>query len=421
MPTLAEKIFSKHCIEGEAKAGNFIRAKLDLVMGEDVTIPLALNKFNELGFTEVFAKDKVIFVLDHLLPTNNVDSAQTHKKIRKFAKKHEIKYLYDQHNMGIEHALLPEQGHIYPGQLVIGADSHTCTYGALGAFSTGIGSTDMAVGMGTGELWFKVPETIKFNYNGKLPKWVSGKDLILYTIGDIGADGATYKAMEFDGEVIKKLPMADRFTMSNMAIEAGGKAGLIEVDETTLQYLKGKVEREYEIYKSDEDANFEKVINYNVSNLEPQVAFPYSPENTKSISEINKRIKIDEAIIGSCTNGRLEDLRRAAKVLKGKKVNEEVRLIIIPATRNIYKEAMKEGLLEIFMDAGAGVSMPTCGPCFGGHTGVLGPGEKAITSTNRNFKGRLGSPDSKAFLANPSVVAASAIAGEIIHPEEVVS
>ncbi|RCW78131.1 3-isopropylmalate dehydratase large subunit [Halanaerobium sp. DL-01] len=421
MPTLSEKIFEKHCIEGEAKAGNFIRAKLDLVMGEDVTIPLALNKFKELGFEKVFAKGKVIFVLDHFLPTNTVDSAKTHNKIRKFAKKYDIKNLYDQHNMGIEHALLPEQGHIYPGQLVIGADSHTCTYGALGAFATGIGSTDMAVGLGTGELWFKVPETIKFNYKGKLPEWVSGKDLILYTIGDIGADGATYKAMEFGGEVIKNLPMADRFTMSNMAIEAGGKAGLIEVDEKTINYLEEKVKREYEIYKSDKDANFEKEIEYDVSDMEPQVAFPYSPENTKAISEIKESIKIDEAIIGSCTNGRLEDLRRAAKVLKGKKINKEVRLIIIPATRHIYKEAMKEGLLKIFIDAGAGVSMPTCGPCFGGHTGVLGPGEVAITSTNRNFKGRLGSPDSKAFLANPSVVAASAIAGKIVHPEEVIS
>lgn len=420
MQTIAEKIMAAHSGENTVKAGDYIKAKLDLVMGSDVTVPLAIKKFKELGFTQVFDPDKVVFVFDHLMPAKDVRSAKQHQFLRNFARQQKIINCYDLGEMGIEHALLPEQGHIYPGQLMVGADSHTCTNGALGAFATGVGSTDLAVAMGTGELWFRVPETIKLIYKGKLPDWVSGKDLILYTIGKIGAAGATYQVMEFTGEIIEKLPMEDRFTMCNMAIEAGGKTGIVPPDEITEEYLKGRVDHTYQIYHSDEDANYVKKITFNVSELEPQVAFPFSPANVYPVSKAED-IKIDEAIIGSCTNGRLEDLRRAASILKGRKVNKGVRLIIIPATQQIYRQAMQEGLFDIFLEAGATISMPTCGPCFGGHTGILGPGEKAITSTNRNFKGRIGSPESEVYLASPAVVAASAVAGKIVHPEEVVS
>ncbi|MCG2675890.1 3-isopropylmalate dehydratase large subunit, partial [bacterium] len=371
-------------------------------------------------------------VPDHFTPNKDAPSAQQAKILRDFAKEQNLKYYFDVGRMGIEHALLPEQGIVGPGDLIIGADSHTCTYGALGAFSTGVGSTDLAAVMITGRLWFKVPETIKFIYRGRLNKWVSGKDLILYTIGDIGVDGALYKTMEFTGEVISHLSMDSRFTMCNMAIEAGAKSGIIAPDEKTLEYVKqasgfrpqaskrawGLQLAAWSRYKSDEDAEYSEIKEYDCSKIEPQVAFPHLPSNTKPVSEVGN-IPLDQVVIGSCTNGRIEDLRISAKVLKGKKVPSHMRLIIIPATQNIYLEALKEGLIEIFLEAGGVVSTPTCGPCLGGHMGVLAEGERALATTNRNFKGRMGHPKSEVYLSNPAVAAASAIKGRIAHPDEV--
>ncbi|KXS43097.1 MAG: 3-isopropylmalate/(R)-2-methylmalate dehydratase large subunit [Candidatus Frackibacter sp. T328-2] len=416
--TMVEKILAAHAGKEKVKPGELINAQLDIVLGNDVTTPVAIHEFNKIGVDGVFDKERVVIVPDHFAPNKDINSAEQCKFIRDFAHDKEVVNYFEIGEMGIEHCLLPEQGLVVPGDVIIGADSHTCTYGALGAFATGVGSTDMAAGMATGEAWFKVPETIKFVYTGELNEWVGGKDLILYTIGDIGVDGALYKAMEFSGEVIENLSMDHRFTMSNMAIEAGGKCGLIEPDQTTIDYIEDRAQREYTLYESDEDAEYEEVIEYDVSEIEPQVAFPHLPENTKGISEVED-IKIDQAVIGSCTNGRIEDLRLAAKILEGKRKADNVRLIIFPGTQEIYKQAMNEGLIEIFIDAGAAVSTPTCGPCLGGHMGILAKGERAIATTNRNFVGRMGHPESEVYLSNPAVAAASAIKGEIVSPEEV--
>ncbi|NLJ83857.1 MAG: 3-isopropylmalate dehydratase large subunit [Halanaerobiaceae bacterium] len=417
--TMVEKIIAAHTEHETVKPGQIVNARVDMILGNDVTTPVAIREFEKTGVDKVFDKDRIAIVPDHFTPNKDIKSAEQVRMIREFARKHGITYYFEVGRMGIEHCLLPEQGLALPGEIIIGADSHTCTYGALNALGTGVGSTDLAAAMATGHLWFRVPETIKFVYNGKLNKWVSGKDLILYTIGDIGVDGALYKAMEFTGEAIESLSMDGRMTMSNMAIEAGGKCGLIAYDEKTEAYLKNRAVREYTPYYSDPDAEYARVIEYDVSKIEPQVAFPHLPENTRPVSEAGG-VKIDQAVIGSCTNGRMEDLRIAAEILDGKKIHPDVRCIIFPGTQEIYMEALKEGLIEVFIAAGAAVSTPTCGPCLGGHMGILASGEKAISTTNRNFVGRMGHPESEVYLASPAVAAASAVKGFITHPEEVV-
>ncbi len=416
--TISEKILAAHAGLDEVVPGQLINAKLDIVLANDITAPVAINEFEKVGADKVFDKSRICLVPDHFAPNKDIKSAEQVNKVRKFAKKYEIENFFEVGKMGIEHVLLPEQGIVGPGDLIIGADSHTCTYGALGAFATGVGSTDMAAGMITGEAWFKVPESIKFVYNGKLPKWVSGKDLILYTIGQIGVDGARYMAMEFTGEAIDELSMDGRFTMSNMAIEAGAKAGLIAPDQTTIDYVEGRTRRPYKVYKSDEDAKYAKVYEWDVTNLEPQVAFPHLPENTKGVSEA-KDITINQVVIGSCTNGRIEDMRIAASILEGKKVADGVRLLIFPGTQEVYLQAMEEGLFKIFVEAGGAVSTPTCGPCLGGHMGILAEGERALSTTNRNFVGRMGAAGSEVYLASPAVAAATAVLGRIGSPEEV--
>ncbi|MBI4744181.1 MAG: 3-isopropylmalate dehydratase large subunit [Actinobacteria bacterium] len=415
--TITEKILAAHSGKDKLKPGELINSKVDLVLGNDITAPLAIDEFKKIGVDKVFDKDRVVLVPDHFAPNKDIKSAEQCKVMREFAYEQEITNYFEVGKMGVEHALLPEQGLVLPGDVIIGADSHTCTYGALGAFATGVGSTDMAAAMATGEIWFKVPETIKFIYKGKLNKWVSGKDLILYTIGDIGVDGALYKAMEFTGEAIENLSIDGRLTMCNMAIEAGGKNGIIEPDEITLSYIKERAKRKYEVYTSDRDANYTSVIEYDVSNIEPQVAFPHLPSNTKPISQVGD-IKIDQVVIGSCTNGRIEDLRIAASIIKDKIVNPKVRLIVIPATQNIYMQALREGLIEIFINANGVVSTPTCGPCLGGHMGILAAGERALATTNRNFIGRMGHPKSEVYLSNPAIAAASAVLGRIGSPDE---
>ncbi len=415
--TIAEKIFSEK-IGRKVKPGEFVEVEVDIALANDITAPIALKKFDELYGGKIYAPDKIVLVPDHFTPNKDINSANQVKILRDFAKKHNLKYYFEMGEVGVEHALLPEQGIVVPGDIIIGADSHTCTYGALGAFSTGVGSTDFAAAMISGKAWFKIPETIKFNYYGEMKKWVDGKDLILYTIGKIGVDGALYKVMEFTGEVIKALPMHSRFTMCNMAIEAGGKTGIIEPDTITEGYVKGRAQRGYKFFKSDDDAEYSEILDIDVSTVEPQVAFPHLPENSKPVSDANN-IKIDQVFIGSCTNGRLEDLRVAAKILKGKRVSKFLRTIVIPATQQIYKDALQEGLLEIFVDAGAVVSTPTCGPCLGGHMGILAKGEKALATSNRNFVGRMGDPESEVYLCNPAVAAASAVTGRITHPDEV--
>lgn len=416
--TMVEKILAAHSGRDSLEPGEIVNAKLDLVLGNDITTPVAIEEFEKIGVDQVFDRDKIALVPDHFTPNKDINSAGQTKSIREFAAEKGITNYFEIGEMGIEHCLLPEQGLVKPGQIIIGADSHTCTYGAFGALGTGVGSTDMAAGMATGEAWFKVPETMKFVFSGELQPWVGGKDLILHTIGDIGVDGALYRAMEFTGEVIDNLSMADRMTISNMAIEAGGKCGLIAPDQTTFDYLEGRVDDDYTVFKSDEDASYYQVKEYDVSSLEPQVAYPHLPENTRPISQVGE-IPVDQVVIGSCTNGRLKDIREAAEVLKGKKKAANVRLLIFPGTQEIYKQAMHEGLVEILIDAGAAVSTPTCGPCLGGHMGVLAAGERAISTTNRNFVGRMGHPDSEVYLSNPAVAAASAIAGKIVSPEEV--
>lgn len=417
--TIAEKILAAHCGKEMVVPGEIIYADVDVALGNDITAPIAISEFKKCGCKGVFDPEKIVLVPDHFVPNKDIKSAEHAKILRQFAKDQNLTHYFELGEMGVEHALLPEKGIVLPGDLVIGADSHTCTYGALGAFSTGVGSTDLAACYVSGKAWFKVPETIKFIYKGKLNKWVSGKDLILYTIGDIGVDGALYKSMEFTGETIEKLQISSRLTMCNMAIEAGAKNGIIIPDKITEEYVKSRAKRKYKFYYSDKDAKYCQVIEYDVSKIEPQVAFPHLPENTKGISEVGE-VAIDQVVIGSCTNGQIEDLREAAKVIKGKKVAKYLRAIVIPATPKIYMQAVKEGLVEIFINAGAVVSTPTCGPCLGGHMGILAKGERAVATTNRNFVGRMGDPRSEVYLANPAVAAASAIAGKIAGPDEVI-
>ncbi len=416
--TITEKILADHCGKKEVLCGELINAKVDLILANDITAPIAIKEFKKTGAKKVFNKERIALIPDHFAPQKDIQAAEQCKSIREFAGEHELSLYFEVGRMGVEHALLPEQGLVLPGDLVIGADSHTCTYGALGAFSTGVGSTDVAAAMATGECWFKVPESMKFIYYGKLNKWVSGKDLILMTIGDIGVDGALYRAMEFQGEIIEKLPMSGRLTMCNMAIEAGGKSGIIVPDNITKEYVQSRAKREYKFYESDSNSSYVEVKEYDCSKIEPVVACPHLPSNTKYATELTD-ISIDQVVIGSCTNGRLEDIREAESIIRGKSVNSNVRMIVIPATQQIYKDAMKEGLLESFIDCGAVVSTPTCGPCLGGYMGILAKGERALATTNRNFVGRMGHPESEVYLSNPSVAAASALLGRIAHPEEV--
>ena len=416
--TITEKILAAHAGKKRVVPGELIDARIDLALGNDITAPLAIRAFEEIGGKKVFRRDRVVLVPDHFTPAKDILSAEQCKTLRVFAKAHRLPHFFEVGEAGIEHVLLPEKGLVLPGDAVIGADSHTCTYGALGAFSTGVGSTDLAAVMATGRLWLKVPESLRLIFHGKFNPWVSGKDLILFTIGNIGVDGALYQAMEFCGGAIGKLPMSSRFTMANMAIEAGGKSGIFEPDEVTLEYIKGRAKRAYRTYRSDPGAHYAEEREYDVSKIQPQVALPHIPSNVKDVRGVG-RIEIDQVVIGSCTNGHLDDLRVAARILKGKKIAPSLRLIIIPATQEIYREALKEGLFEIFLHAGAIVSPPTCGPCLGGHMGVLAEGEKALATTNRNFRGRMGHARSEVYLSGPAVAAASAVKGRICHPEEV--
>ena len=415
--TMTQKILAAHAGLSDVKAGQLIEADLDLVLGNDITSPVAINEMKKFDTETVFDKDKIALVMDHFIPNKDIKSAENCKCCRDFACRHEISNYFDVGQMGIEHALLPEKGLVVAGDAVIGADSHTCTYGALGAFSTGVGSTDMAAGMVTGKAWFKVPSALKFELVGKPGGWVSGKDVILHIIGMIGVDGALYKSMEFTGEGIKNLTMDDRFTICNMAIEAGGKNGIFPVDDLAVQYMKEHSKREFTVYEADPDAEYDEVYTIDLSELKPTVAFPHLPENTKTIGSFGD-ITVDQSVIGSCTNGRIDDMRIAAKVMKGRKVAKNVRCIVIPATQEIYLQAMRAGLLEIFIEAGAIVSTPTCGPCLGGYMGILAAGERCISTTNRNFVGRMGHVDSEVYLASPAIAAASAITGKISAPEE---
>ncbi|RKX61128.1 MAG: 3-isopropylmalate dehydratase large subunit [Thermodesulfobacteriota bacterium] len=416
--TLGEKILANKIGRKKVEPGELIEVPVDFTLANDITAPLAIKVFEDTGINKVFDPNKIALVMDHFTPNKDIKSAEQVKICREFAKKYKITHYYEGGRCGIEHALLPELGLVGPGDIVIGADSHTCTYGALGAFATGVGSTDLAGAWITGKTWFKVPETIKFVYYGKLKPWVTGKDLILYTIGDIGVDGALYKAMEFTGEVIKKLSMAERMTMCNMAIEAGGKVGLIEPDRKTLAYIKNRLKKDPLILKADKKAKYADIKEYDVSKIDLVVSLPHLPSNTKFVKDLSKKIYIDQVVIGSCTNGRLEDLCIAAKILKNRKINSNLRCIIIPATPAVYKEALRRGYIKIFLEAGAIVSPPTCGPCLGGHMGVLAKGEKALATTNRNFIGRMGHPESEVYLAGPAVAAASAVLGYIGTPEE---
>lgn len=415
--TMTQKILADHAGLDKVVPGQLIEAKLDMVLGNDVTAPVAINEMDKMKTDTVFDKEKIALVMDHFTPNKDIKSAENCKQVRCFADEHDITNYFDVGEMGIEHALLPEKGLVVAGDLVIGADSHTCTYGALGAFSTGVGSTDMAAGMATGEAWFKVPSAIKVVLTGKPEKWISGKDVILHLIGKIGVDGALYKSLEFVGDGVKNLGMDDRFTIANMAIEAGAKNGIFPVDELTIEYMKEHSTKEYTVYTADEDAEYEEVIEIDLSTIKPTVAFPHLPENTHTIDEIDD-IKIDQVVIGSCTNGRIEDMRVAAKIMEGRKVAKGVRVIVFPATQKIYLQAMEEGLLATFIKAGAVVSTPTCGPCLGGHMGILAAGERAVSTTNRNFVGRMGHTESEVYLASPAVAAASAITGKISGPEE---
>lgn len=414
--TITEKILAGHAGLNKVKPGDLITAKVDITLANDITGPVAIEEFDKIGVNKVFDPERVIFVPDHFVPNKDIKSAQNAKMVREFSKKQNLKHYFDVGRVGIEHTLLPDKGIVSPGDVVIGADSHTCTYGAIGAFSTGVGSTDLACAMASGETWFKVPESIKVIFNGKLNKWVSGKDLILHLIGDIGVDGALYKSLEFTGSTIESLPIDSRFTMCNMAIEAGAKNGIIPPDKITEEYIKNRCIRPPKFYKSDEDAVYSRIIEYNVEEIEPTVAFPHLPENTKPISQVGD-IKIDQAIIGSCTNGRLSDLKVAAEILKGRQVHPDVRLIIFPGTQEIYLEAINLGYIQAIVEAGGAVSTPTCGPCLGGHMGILAAGERAISTTNRNFVGRMGHVSSEVYLSSPAIAAASAILGKIASPE----
>lgn len=416
--TMTQKILAAHAGLDSVVAGQLIRANLDMVLGNDITSPVAINEFEKAGFSGVFDKSKVSMVMDHFTPNKDIKAAEQCKQCRTFARKFDLDNFYDVGNMGIEHALLPEKGLVAAGECIIGADSHTCTYGALGAFSTGVGSTDMAAGMATGQAWFKVPEAIKFNLTGALQKNVSGKDVILHIIGMIGVDGALYRSMEFVGEGLKSLSMDDRLCIANMAIEAGGKNGIFMVDEITKAYMKDKVNRPYIVYEPDADAEYVQTYDIDLSAIKSTVAFPHLPENTKTIDEVGD-VPIQQVVIGSCTNGRLSDMKTAAEILKGHKVHKDVRAIMIPATQKIYRECIKEGYLDIFVEAGCVVSTPTCGPCLGGHMGILAEGERCVATTNRNFVGRMGHVKSEVYLASPAVAAASAITGKISSPDEV--
>ncbi|MDD5712611.1 MAG: 3-isopropylmalate dehydratase large subunit [Smithellaceae bacterium] len=415
--TITEKILAAHTTQKGIRTGMLINARVDIALGNDVTAPIAIAEFRKAGGVNVFDKEKVVLVPDHFTPNKDIASAEQCRIVRQFAREQGLTNYFEIGEVGVEHALLPEQGIVLPGDLVIGADSHTCTYGALGAFATGVGSTDLAAAMLTGEAWFKVPESMKFVLHGQLSKWVSGKDLIIYVIGKIGVDGALYRAMEFTGDTVRTLTMADRLTMANMAIEAGAKNGIFAPDETTIAYVKERAKRGYTVYDSDPDATYASVIEVDVTKIEPQVAFPHLPSNARGISSVGN-VPIDQVWIGSCTNGRIEDLRVAAKVLKGRRVAPYVRLIVVPATPTIYRQALKEGLIETFLDAKAAVSAPTCGACLGGHMGILAKGERSVATTNRNFVGRMGHPESEVYLANPAVAAASAVLGRLAGPDE---
>lgn len=417
--TMTQKILADHAGVKEVHAGELIEANVDIVMANDITGPMALPIFKKMA-DKVFDKDKVVLVPDHFTPNKDIKSAENSKAIREFSREQGLTHHMEQGKCGVEHAILPESGIVVAGDAVIGADSHTCTYGAIGAFSTGVGTTDIATGMATGQLWFKVPSAIKFNLHGKLPKYVSGKDVILHIIGRIGVDGALYKSMEFTGEGVKELSMADRFTICNMAIEAGAKNGIFPVDEAAIEYLDKHAKREYKIYEADKDAEYEEVVDVDLSAIRPTVAFPHLPGNAKTVDEIEAmdKIYIDQVVIGSCTNGRMEDLRKAAAILKGKKVADNVRVMVVPATQKIYLQCILEGILETFVEAGCAVNTPSCGPCMGGHMGVLAKGEKCVSTTNRNFVGRMGDVESLIYLASPETVAASAIAGYIANPEK---
>lgn len=417
--TMTQKILADHAGVKEVHAGELIEANVDIVMANDITGPMALPIFKKMA-DKVFDKDKVVLVPDHFTPNKDIKSAENSKAIREFSREQGLTHHMEQGKCGVEHAILPESGIVVAGDAVIGADSHTCTYGAIGAFSTGVGTTDIATGMATGQLWFKVPSAIKFNLHGKLPKYVSGKDVILHIIGRIGVDGALYKSMEFTGEGVKELSMADRFTICNMAIEAGAKNGIFPVDEAAIEYLDKHAKREYKIYEADKDAEYEEVVDVDLSAIRPTVAFPHLPGNAKTVDEIEvmDKIYIDQVVIGSCTNGRMEDLRKAAAILKGKKVADNVRVMVVPATQKIYLQCILEGILETFVEAGCAVNTPSCGPCMGGHMGVLAKGEKCVSTTNRNFVGRMGDVESLIYLASPETAAASAIAGYIANPEK---
>lgn len=417
--TMTQKILADHAGVKEVHAGELIEANVDIVMANDITGPMALPIFKKMA-DKVFDKDNVVLVPDHFTPNKDIKSAENSKAIREFSREQGLTHHMEQGKCGVEHAILPESGIVVAGDAVIGADSHTCTYGAIGAFSTGVGTTDIATGMATGQLWFKVPSAIKFNLHGKLPKYVSGKDVILHIIGRIGVDGALYKSMEFTGEGVKELSMADRFTICNMAIEAGAKNGIFPVDEAAIEYLDKHAKREYKIYEADKDAEYEEVVDVDLSAIRPTVAFPHLPGNAKTVDEIEAmdKIYIDQVVIGSCTNGRMEDLRKAAAILKGKKVADNVRVMVVPATQKIYLQCILEGILETFVEAGCAVNTPSCGPCMGGHMGVLAKGEKCVSTTNRNFVGRMGDVESLIYLASPETAAASAIAGYIANPEK---
>ena len=417
--TMTQKILAFHAGLDYVEAGQLIEADLDLVLGNDITSPVAIKEMDKMKVSGVFDKDKIALVPDHFVPNKDIKSAEHCKCVREFALKNDITNYFEVGQMGIEHALLPEQGLTVAGDVIIGADSHTCTYGALGAFSTGVGSTDMAAGMATGKAWFKVPSAIKFNLIGKKAKWISGKDIILHIIGMIGVDGALYKSMEFVGEGIKDLTMDDRFTIANMAIEAGGKNGIFPVDDLAIEYMKEHSKREFKIFEADEDAVYDEEYTIDLSELRPTIAFPHLPENTKTIDEIDPKVRIDQVVIGSCTNGRMDDMRIAADILKGKKVAKGIRCIVIPATQKIYLQCIEEGLLKTFVESGCVVSTPTCGPCLGGYMGVMAAGERCVSTTNRNFVGRMGHVDSEVYLASPAVAAASAITGYIEDPENV--
>jgi len=415
--TMTQKILAKHADLEKVEVGQLIMANVDLVLGNDITAPVAITEFNKIGVDKVFDKTKIALIPDHFTPCKDIQSAEQVNVLRQFAKKHEIVHFYEMGRVGVEHALIPEIGLAVPGDLIIGADSHTCTYGALGAFSTGVGSTDMAAAMATGKAWFKVPSAIKFNLTGKFQKHVSGKDLILYIVGKIGVDGARYMSMEFVGEGVSAMTVDDRLAAANMAIEAGGKNGIFQVDAQTLEYVKEHSTREYTVYAPDDDAEYAFEMDIDLSTLEAMVAFPHLPSNTRTISNVGN-VKIDQVVIGSCTNGRLSDMREAAGLLKGRRIHPDVRCIVIPATQKIWQEAMNEGLFDIFVNAGAVVSTPTCGPCLGGHMGILAKGERAVATTNRNFVGRMGHVQSEVYLSNPAVAAASAILGRIAGPDE---